>query len=60
MNREKEMIGNMGYLCKSQLFNGIKEEDVLKILNCLGYAIKTYKKNSIIAIGSSCYFYGIL
>ena len=55
------MIGNMGYLCKSQLFNGIKEEDVLKILNCLGYAIKTYKKNSIIAMeGKNMRYIGIV
>lgn len=55
------MIWHRDYICKSQLFDGISEEELSKILNCLGYSIKTYEKGAIIAMeGHEMKFIGIV
>ena len=55
------MTEEMEYIRQSRMFDGIKDGDVESILKCLGYSIKLYKKNKVIAMeGNDMRFIGII
>lgn len=55
------MTEYLEYIRQSHLFDGIKEEDIQPMLQCLGYSIKLYKKNKVIAMeGNDMRYIGIV
>lgn len=48
-------------LKKTKLFKGIKDEEIIIMLNCLGASKKTYKKNEVVfSMGSEIYSIGLV
>ena len=55
------MTGDMEYIRRSRLFDGMEDDDIRLILQCLGYSIKLFKKDKVIAMeGNNMSYIGIV
>ncbi|MBR0409774.1 MAG: Crp/Fnr family transcriptional regulator [Eubacterium sp.] len=51
----------MEYIRRSRLFDGMEDDDIRLILQCLGYSIKLFKKDKVIAMeGNNMSYIGIV
>lgn len=55
------MTGYLEYIRQSHLFDGIGDDEIVQILNCLGYSIRLYRKDKVIAMeGNDIRYIGIV